>query len=482
MDITRRVRLVYVYQPIGKGTDMTARTLPQTACMAAHQYRAPASAVARCVSRRAALELLAGGAAITFPIACRGGLTGTRPQQAARPQVAGKLTFWRFGESDPSYPAWQERLKAFREAYPQATVEEEAVTDVETKLATVVAAGTPPDVSVYDRYRIPTGAARQVMRDIMPMARTAGIRAEQYQPWTWQEVFIGGKLYGLPYTTDSRMVYVNAAHLAQAGISKTPPRTLEEFTQITDRLIVREGQAYRRLGFIAWVGNWGLFGWGWLFGGDFYDPQVNRATLDHPRIIAALQWVGEQAARLGYALVEEFRKPFPGSNDPFLQQALSAHIQSSSFLPPVMQRSAELDWIVWPPPPPQGVDRTHTWSGGFAVVLPTGAKNPDASFELMRYVSDAAFQRVQARTGLRLPPLKEVAQDPFWNTVDPRVKQFVDMLPYSHSRPPIPQIDLLTQELGAAMNVVVQGQKTARDALQEANQRVNQAIAEGRVG
>lgn len=275
MVIMRRVRLVlYVHQPIGKGMDMTAcvLSLSQTAGMTAHQYRAPASAVARCVSRRAALELLAGGAVITLITACRGGVTGTWPQQAVRPQVAGKLTFWRFGESDPSYPAWQERLKAFREAYPQATVEEEAVTGVETKLATVVAAGTPPDVSVYDRYRIPTGAARQVMQDIMPMARTAGIRAEQYQPWTWQEVFIGGKLYGLPYTTDTRMVYVNAAHLAQAGISKTPPRTLEEFTQITDRLIVREGQAYKRLGFIAWVGNWGLFGWGWLFGGGLLRP------------------------------------------------------------------------------------------------------------------------------------------------------------------------------------------------------------------
>jgi ABC-type glycerol-3-phosphate transport system substrate-binding protein len=168
----------------------------------------------------------------------------------------------------------------------------------------------------------------------------------------------------------------------------------------------------------------------------------------------------------------------------FKAGTLSAVINSTSALIGMFAEK-DLDWIVWPNPPAAGVGRSHTWSGGFANVLPTGVKNPDASFALAKYLSDEAFQRIQNKTGSgRLPTIKAAAQDPFWNTVDPRIKQFLEQLPNSHIRPPIIQINILNDELDGAQGaetVALKGQKTPRAALQEANQRVNDAIKEGRV-
>lgn len=79
-----------------------------------------------------------------------------------------------------------------------------------------------------------------------------------------------------------------------------------------------------------------------------------------------------------------------------------------------------------------------------------------------------------------MPTIKSVGADPFWKTVDPLVKQFVDMLPYSHSRPAIKQINIMTTELVDARDAVLHGKKTPAQALQEANQRVNLAIQENR--
>jgi multiple sugar transport system substrate-binding protein len=111
-------------------------------------------------------------------------------------------------------------------------------------------------------------------------------------------------------------------------------------------------------------------------------------------------------------------------------------------------------------------------------------KNPEASFALAKYLSDEEFQKVQNKTGGgRLPTIKSAAEDPYWKTVDPRIKQFLDLLPNSHIRPPILQIDILNRELDSgtgAETVALKGQKTPRQALQEANQRVNDAIKEGR--
>jgi ABC-type glycerol-3-phosphate transport system substrate-binding protein len=187
----------------------------------------------------------------------------------------------------------------------------------------------------------------------------------------------------------------------------------------------------------------------------------------------------------GYDLVEAFRRAQPKSGlvDLFKAGTISATINSTSQLLGMFAEK-DLDWIVWAPPPGPGVNRTHTWSGGFANVLPTGVKNPDASFTLARYLSDEEFQKVQNKTGGgRLPTLKSAARDPYWNTVDPRVKQFVDLLPFSHIRPPIVQIVILDRELDGAEGaetVALKGLKAPRQALQEAGERVNQAIKEGR--
>src|SRR5690349_5547795 len=67
--------------------------------------------------------------------------------------ITGTLTYWPGGgQSDASYQAWVARIADFQKAYPEAKVEMTETQDRDAKLVTAVAAGTPPDVSVYDRY------------------------------------------------------------------------------------------------------------------------------------------------------------------------------------------------------------------------------------------------------------------------------------------------------------------------------------------
>jgi len=373
-----------------------------------------------------------------------------------------------------------QRLADFQKAYPQSPVELTSLSygDMLQKLPAVVAAGTPPNVAIWDSILLPAAAARGVMQDISARAQQAGIGVGDYQPWCWAMVSLKGKLYGLPYSTDTRMIYVNTSHLQQAGIPTSAPKTLEEFTTIGQRLAVKSGQQYARLGFFPWNDNWSPEGWGFLFGGSYYDAGQNRTTLDDPKIVAAFEWAAGVAGQVGYQAVQTFAGAHKG--DLFTAQLLSCVIQSTSYLKTVAAAGPALSWTPWAPPPPQGVDRTSTFSGGFSAILPTGARNPDTSFELLRYLSDAAFQRIEIKTG-RLPPLKAVAADPYWDTVDPRTKQFVNMLPNSHSLPVIPQINIFESELPKAYTAVVSGQQPASQALGQANQVINAAIQANRI-
>ncbi len=424
-----------------------------------------------------------GGALLAACGAQGGGPAGGKTAQ----NITGTLTYWpEGGQTNASYQAWQARIADFQKAYPEAKVEMTETQDRDAKLVTAVAAGTPPDVAVHDRYTIFGASQRGLMRDIQPLAKTAGITGEDQQPWCWEEVYRDGKLWGLPYSTDTRMVYVNAAHLKQAGIPLTAPKTLDEFDRVMRQLMVGRPGAFDRIGFIPWGNNWRLFGWGWLHGGDWYDAKANRVTMDHPKNIAALDWEVARSQELGgYDGVEAFRRAQPknGLMDLLKAGTLSAAINSNSQLIGMFAEK-DLDWIVWAPPPAQGVGRTHTWSGGFANVVPNGVKRPEASFTLAKYLSDEEFQKVQNKTGQgRLPTIKKAASDPHWNTVDPRIKQFVDLLPNSHIRPPIVQISILNRELDGAEGaepLALKGHKGSRVALQDANQRVNDAIKEGR--
>ena len=407
--------------------------------------------------------------------------SGGNAKQAAK--ISGTLTYWpEGGENNASYQAWVARIADFQKAYPEAKVEMTEMQDRDKKLVAAVAAGTPPDVSVFDRYTIAGAQARGMFMDLQPYAKTAGIKGDDQQPWCWVEVFRDGKLWGLPYSTDTRMVYVNAAHLKKAGVPLTEPKTLDDF----DRIMRQMNVPNQRMGFIPWGNNWRLYGWGWTFGGDWYDTKANKVTMDDPKNVAALEWEVARAQELGgYDAVEAFRKAQQksGLTDMFKAGTLTATINSTSQLIG-MFAVKDLDWIVWAPPPAPGVSKPATWSGGFANVLPTGVKNPDSSFMLAKYLSDEAFQKVQNKTGSgRLPTIKSAAQDPYWKSVDPRIKQFLDLLPNSHIRPPIVQIDIMNRELDGdegAETVAFKGQKAPRQALQEANQHVNDAIKEGR--
>lgn len=438
------------------------------------------SAASTASSSLLATSATSSASALTATTSLSNSAATSPPAAAAQPGAATvALSFWANGGSgDASYAAWVQRLSDFNQANPQARATMDAPAGLDAKLATAVASGTPPSTAVQDRYTIAAGSAKGLMQDISAMANQAGINGDAHQPWCWQEVAIKGKLYGLPYSTDARMIYVNVAHLQQAGVDTAAPKTLDEFSQIGQKLTLKQGGALQRLGFIPWNDNWAPWGWGWLYGGDFYDAANNKATLDEPKVVASYEWAGAVAGQVGYQAAQDFIAAHKGNL--FTAQEQSSYITSTSFLITVNGVGSSLAWTNWAPPPPPGVAKTSTWSGGFCDVLPSGAKNPDQAFLLMTYLTDTTMQTLQNKSG-RLPTIKAVAADPYWNTVDPRVKAFIEMLPCSHSRPVTPQVNIMNDQLNQALTAVLSGKQTATQALKTANDFVNTAIQQNRV-
>jgi multiple sugar transport system substrate-binding protein len=355
------------------------------------------------------------------------------------------------------------------------------VRNVPEKTVAAVAAGTPPDVGIFDRFLIASFAVKQTFLPLTDRARRDGISSAEYYPFAWNEAGYKGQLYALPYQTGVRGLFANRGHLREAGLGSELPRSLTELDQWAVRLTRQEGEGYARLGFAPWLGNSHFYTWGWLFGGDFYDERSGKCTAAQPQNVRALEWVGEYARRYGDGRLRAFEGTFgqaPGG--PFPGGLVSFLHTTQGLIDELARTNPLLEYETLPLPPAPGQSRTSTWTGGFGYIIPRGAKQPDGAWHLMRYLGGDEGELLWTQTTLTLPVRVNVARAPYWQERgrDPRMKVFLDLLPVARSRPVMPAAQTLWDECATAVEQVRKGELPAREALEGVTLRVNAELAQ----
>ena len=88
---------------------------------------------------------------------------------------------------------------------------------------------------------------------------------------------------------------------------ENPPRTIEELVHAADLLTKRdENGNIVRLGYDA-AGS-GLWVWGHVFGGKFFDEENDVFTINSPEIVKALTWMVDYVNRYGGMQVARFAR------------------------------------------------------------------------------------------------------------------------------------------------------------------------------
>ena len=106
--------------------------------------------------------------------------------------------------------------------------------DIRPKLVTGLIAGTPPaDVTEFDWSWTGQFAAAGWYEDLTPL-----IDADTVKDIAGSAIFtVDGKLLGVPYSNDFRVMLINRKHFTDAGITDTP-KTLDEL--VADAKIIKE--------------------------------------------------------------------------------------------------------------------------------------------------------------------------------------------------------------------------------------------------
>ena len=285
----------------------------------------------------------------------------------------------------------------------------------------------------------------------------------------------GAKLYGLPYGAETSVLAYRKDIFAKHGLQ--PPDTYEQFSKALRTLKDKEG-----IGALASRGQAGhQCVHAWLLhlnplGGRVFDDQW-RPTFNDAKGIAALKFLQEVVAT-GPAGIPGFGQG--ESNTAFLQGQAAMYLDSTSLVGVVKDpaRSKVVDKVSWALHP-AGAKRSSQ-SGGLGLAIPKNARNPDAAFLLLQWLTSKAQDRAVTRQG-GAPTRNSTMTDVDLVRQNPEFIVFKEALKYSNPdwRPIIAVWDKINvQALGVGISEALTGKKTAEAALNDMVPQVTQIMRE----
>lgn len=311
-------------------------------------------------------------------------------------------------------------LHRFEQRFPQYRVvmSKAAARDLTgdaQRLMSAIAGGVPPDVVFFDRFAIGQWAARGALTDLKPflVAQDANdphrLDLAEYYDYAVAEASYRppgssgpAGVYGIPCSTDIRLLFINRDALRQAGLvdaegEPRPPKNWDELRDYANRLTIyrvpgdkRSGIA--RLGFGPMTGNSWLYLYAWQAGGAFMNEDGTRVTMASPPVVRALRYVTDVYDDLGgVGQVKGFEEvQGTAAMEPFMLGRLAMKIDVDSAMNHIADWRPDLDFMLVPAPMPQdrldAGEKPVAWSGGYAFVVPSTARQKQGAFELIKFL------------------------------------------------------------------------------------------------
>jgi multiple sugar transport system permease protein len=284
------------------------------------------------------------------------------------------------------------------------------------RLISTVAGGVPPDVVFFARHAIGEWASRRALLDLKPMidAQRASdpsrLRLEEYYDWALDECryrvpgSVGDRsLFGIPMTVDIRILIANRKMLIDAGEVDSKgdvvlPKTWEELAAATDRLKKFKSpgdptSGIERLGLDPNFKLTGLYLSTFQAGGTLLNDDGSKVTFDTEPAVRALHHLADLYDRQGgYKTVESFQSAAQkGALDPFLAGQVAMKLENDFDFTFYTFFAPDLDIAVAPAPMPASELAAGrgpvTWGGGFALVIPSTAQQPEGAFKFIQYLT-----------------------------------------------------------------------------------------------
>ncbi len=390
------------------------------------------------------------------------GLRAYHRWDSARRDTRTPLTILHWGDT-AEIRIVQTLVEAFEAAHPDIKINRIHASDYDTKLNTMFAAGSPPDL-FYLRYEdLPKLAD---MGLLAPIDQQIAEDVRQHGD-NWIDAFYpvlvsafrydgnrlgAGPLYGIPKDFTPMLMYANLNLFRRAGV-QVPYQgwTWEQFDEAMAKISALEdpnGEVYG-----AVIASWPavLRNWVWAHGGDFFrGDDFTDVTLDDPPAVGAM----ERIRRMRFVDHTAYNASSGDAQGLGEQEFITGRIgvvgPIGRWRTPTFRDIDTFEWDVVPLPHQAGKEPISA----IAVVawgMSATTKHPKEAFELMKFLCGPQGQRLTARSGLAVPCMKSVAEsDDFLQPgqMPANARLFVDLIEHARigQMPPQPEFARIVQQ------------------------------------
>lgn len=414
------------------------------------------------------------------------GQPAVAPTQPSEPKPVAQpveITFMAWGAPE-ELAVWQQIADEFHAANPNITVKMD-VSDWEsywTKLDTLFAGGTPPDVFAMDAPLYLDWQSRDVLLNLQPYIDAAPGFLDGFYPQTLQAYKVGGNYYGLPRDFQTIVMFYNKDMFDAAKLDYPKAGwTWDDLRAAAKKLTLdTDGDGkFDQYGFSCDLWDMELC-WSeaiWSHGGEIVNADYTKTLLGEPK--------ARQAWQMFYDMMFA-DKSMPdtvaaGEYGYDLFQAGVVALWPMGHWAVPGYATVEFKWDVVPMPAGPAGQATSVNSAGFVVAK--ASKNADASWEFIKFALSQTGQTRLTELGFAIPVLKTVAASPIF--LDQKVGQltinqqvFLDSLQFARPKPVFRGYTLWADAIGNGMATIWSGEAKLDATLDKAIQDADAALAE----
>jgi len=417
---------------------------------------------------------------------------------AAQEDVSGTLDVLGFSLPDEIATV---RVDTFRAAYPDVELNlTEGALD-EQQFLTSVASGNPPDLIYIGRDILSTYAVRGALMPLDQCITDMEIDMSQYREAAVAQVTVDEQIYGIPEFFNIVLMIVNNQSLADAGLASVADLNVADWDAIAafnDATTRMDGDTLNRIGFDPKLPEF-LPLWAMANGVSLISEDGRTAQLNDPAVVEALEFTAAlHDASGGREDFMAFRDTwdFFGEGNMIATDQLGAFPMEQWYINVLAGNSPDADVSFAPFTDREG--NPITFASGSAWAIPTGADNVDAACAFMKTMTAAetwiaaATERARIRAESGAPntgvyTANKVADETiFGEIVQPTGRENFDqgiqtalmVMDHAFSIPANPAGSEFRQIWQDAVNSVLNGEATAQEALDFAQEEAQFALDE----
>lgn len=405
---------------------------------------------------------------------------------ASRDSAGGRVTvtMWAGWQGDEAN-AFRAVVNDYNKSQNKIFVNFLSISQERNKVLLATNGGLPPDIALLSESDVAAFADANALTDLTPYCKRDGLWRDHYIPIYWDLLNYDGKQYAMPMTPMSTALHYNRKFLPPDVQSpEQAPKTIEEFEKLVDRISKRNKDGSIQLaGFLPSEPGWWPWAWSYFFGGKLYDEKTMKLTMNSPENIRAMEWVASYTKRFGLTQVQNFQSGFGNFSSPqnaFMSEKIASVFQGVWMANFIQIYNPKIDWFATPMPTPENRPdlRGASVVGIDNVLVPKGAKHVEEAWDFIRYQQQQGPMEKLCAGQAKHSPLAKVSEE-FFRTHRNKSVRLFDALARTNNTISVPRIGIWPQingEITNAMTEVNLGQKTAKQALDDAQKRLEPLI------